>query len=80
MFINLNKWICNFINENVDDKFIKNKILPASSKRLNKMKKLKDLLELVSEVDIMYHEENKEYFFEWIKDGKNVTIWLGDYV
>ncbi len=28
-----------------------------------KMEKLKDLLELVSEVDIMYHEERKEYFF-----------------
>lgn len=45
-----------------------------------KMEKLKNLLELVSEVDIMYHEEHKEYFFEWMKDGKFINIWLGDYV
>ena len=45
-----------------------------------KMEKLKELLELVSEVDIMYHEERKEYFFEWMKDGKFITVWLGDYV
>jgi hypothetical protein len=46
----------------------------------NKMEKLKELLELVSEVDIMYHEEHKEYFFEWMKDGKFIFVWLGDYV
>ena len=44
------------------------------------MEKLKDLLELVSDVDIMYHEERKEYFFEWMKDGQFTTVWLGDYV
>ena len=47
---------------------------------IKKMEKLKELLELVSEVDIMYHEENKEYFFEWMKDGKFITVWLGDYI
>lgn len=44
-----------------------------------KMEKLKSLLELISDVDIMYHEEYKEYFFEWMKDGNIITVWLGEY-
>jgi hypothetical protein len=57
------------------------KIMENSDNQKNtKMIKLKELLELVSEVDIMYHEERKEYFFEWMKDGKFITVWLGDYV
>ena len=60
---------------------ISSKIMENSDEQKNtKMEKLKDLLELVSEVDIMYHEERKEYFFEWMKDGKFITIWLRDYV
>ncbi len=55
-----------YLNENIDNK--------------NKMLKLKELLEMVSDLDIMYHDERKEYFFEWFKDGKIVTIWLGDYI
>ena len=58
----------NFIKENND------------SNRLQKMEKLKEMLELVSQVDIMFHEEHKEYFFEWMKDGKFINIWLGDYI
>jgi hypothetical protein len=46
----------------------------------NKMEKLKELLEMVSDVDIMYGQEQKQYFFEWMKDGKFITVWLGDYV
>ncbi len=58
-----------------------NKIMENTNEQKNtKMEKLKNLLELVSEVDIMYHEERKEYFFEWMKDGKFINIWLGDYV
>lgn len=56
------------ITENVDDN------------QKNKMSKLKELLEMISDVDIMYHEERREYFFEWWKDGKFITVWLGDYV
>ena len=52
----------------------------SNNQKNTKMVKLKELLELVSEVDIMYHEERKEYFFEWMKDGKFITVWLGDYV
>tara|TARA_R110001592_G_scaffold128057_5_gene340089 strand:- start:142 stop:372 length:231 start_codon:yes stop_codon:yes gene_type:complete len=52
----------------------------TNKQKNTKMEKLKNLLELVSEVDIMYHEEHKEYFFEWMKDGKFINIWLGDYV
>ncbi len=58
----------NFIKENND------------SNRLQKMEKLKEMLELVSGVDIMFHDENQEYFFEWFKDGKKIDIWLGDYI
>lgn len=53
---------------------------PDNEQKNTKLEKLKDLLELVSEVDIMYHDEHKEYFFEWVKDGKFITVWLGDYV
>ena len=67
-------------NLNISD-VMNSKIMENSNEQKNtKMEKLKDLLELVSEVDIMYHEERKEYFFEWMKDGKFITIWLGDYV
>lgn len=52
----------------------------SDEQKNTKMEKLKDLLELVSDVDIMFHEERKEYFFEWMKDDKFITIWLGDYV
>ena len=65
---------------NISD-VMNSKIMENSDEQKNtKMEKLKDLLELVSEVDIMYHEERKEYFFEWMKDGKFITIWLVDYV
>ena len=67
-------------NLNISD-VMNSKIMENSDEQKNtKMEKLKDLLELVSEVDIMYHEERKEYFFEWMKDDKFITIWLGDYV
>ena len=67
-------------NLNISD-VMNSKIMENSDEQKNtKMEKLKDLLELVSEVDIMYHEELKEYFFEWMKDDKFITIWLGDYV
>ena len=67
-------------NLNISD-VMNSKIMENSNKQKNtKMEKLKDLLELVSDVDIMYHEERKEYFFEWMKDDKFITIWLGDYV
>lgn len=67
-------------NLNISD-VMNSKIMENSDEQKNtKMEKLKDLLELVSEVDIMYHEEHKEYFFEWMKDGKFITVWLGDYV
>lgn len=72
-------------NLNISD-VMNSKIMENSNKQKNnkqkntKMEKLKDLLELVSDVDIMYHEEHKEYFFEWMKDDKFITIWLGDYV
>ena len=45
-----------------------------------KMEKLKELLELISEVDIMFSEEQKEYFFEWWINGKFVHIFLSDYI
>jgi hypothetical protein len=32
------------------------------------------MLELVSGVDIMFHDENQEYFFEWFKDGKKIDV------
>ena len=69
-------------NENLNISDVMNsKIMENSNEQKNtKMEKLKDLLELISEVDIMYHEERKEYFFEWMKNGKFITIWLGDYV
>ena len=51
-----------------------------SRERISKMKKLKKLLELVSDVDIMYHEEHKDFFFEWFKDGKKINIWLSDFI
>ncbi len=51
-----------------------------NTKKNTKVKNLKNLLELVSEVNIMYHEEHKEYFFEWKKNNKFITVWLGDYV
>jgi hypothetical protein len=57
-------------------KLFENKVLDDK----NKVLKLKDLLELVSEVDIMYHEERNDYFFEWVIDDKFVTIWLSDYI
>jgi hypothetical protein len=67
-------------NLNISD-VMNSKIMENSDNQKNtKMEKLKELLELVSEVDIMYHEEHKEYFFEWMKDGKFITVWLGDYV
>jgi hypothetical protein len=67
-------------NLNITD-VMNSKIMENNNDQKNtKIEKLKDLLELVSEVDIMYHEERKEYFFEWKKDGKFITIWLGDYV
>lgn len=48
-----------------------------SSKKIS-IEKVKELLETVSGVDIMYHDERKKYFFEWMKDGKFITIWLED--
>ena len=45
-----------------------------------KIEKLKSLLELISDLDIMYHEEHKEYFFELMKDGNIITVWLCDYI
>lgn len=53
----------NFIKENND------------SNRLQKMEKLKEMLELVSGVDIMFHDENQEYFFEWfLKMGRRLIF------
>ena len=67
-------------NLNISD-VMNSKIMENIYEQKNtKMEKLKDLLELVSDVDIMFHEERKEYFFEWMKDGKFITVWLGDYV
>lgn len=42
--------------------------------------KLKKLLEDTLDADIMYHEERDDYFFEWHKDNKFITIWLSDYI
>jgi hypothetical protein len=43
--------------------------------------KLKELIELVIDVDIMYHGERKDYFFEWKNsEGNFVTLWLGDLI
>jgi hypothetical protein len=68
------------IDKNLDISVMYNKIMENSNEQKNKIENLKDLLELVSDVDIMFHEERKEYFFEWMKDDKFITVWLGDYV
>ena len=64
------------ISDDMDIKIMENN----NEEKNTKIEKLKGLLELVSDVDIMYHEEHKEYFFEYMKDDKFITVWLGDYV
>ncbi len=63
-----------------DNKNVKSFLRFNDNQESVKMEKLRELLELVSDVDILFHEERQEYFFEWLKDEKFVTIWLGDYV
>jgi hypothetical protein len=56
--------------------------IPAkvNNDKVEKVIELLKLLGVVDDSDIMFHDERKEYFFEWYLGGNFKTIWLNDYV